>query len=370
MWGIVAVLTICNICSAFLGWVKEEKVITSVVLSIVAATIFFIAFDYIPRRLRARKLKPIVTTDLIQIYLETFQMFEAIMRQLPARPVQGIIGKIHAGTLSLKEIRLGLATKCREDQDATHSVFGEHSLPIWNYLAARAQTATELINKVMAFSEVATTDELATVQNLSLSLKNFDSRTLLPLERSSWIASRTYSLYNYAEPTFRLYKSHMELKALIFNRLDASDNINIALDQVHFLYSKKNYKLCEKLCKKYIRKWVGINLAFYVYHAKCLADRKGSKKFYNKIRSVKLVPMHVKTALLPLSFILVELLADEEMADALGECLGDRSIDHAREILIEHEELVRESTKVSVLILNQLNPNRFPVNEDGSPAYF
>jgi len=294
-------------------------------------------------------------------------MFEAIMRQLPARPVQGLIGKIHAGTLSLKEMRLGLATKCREDQDTTHSVFGKHTLPIWDYLAARAQTSTELINKVMALSELATTEELISVQNLSLSLKNFDSRTLLPLERSNWIASRTYSLYNYAEATSRLYKSYMELKSVFFLRLDAP-NIHTATDQIHYLYARKEYKLCEKLCRKYIRRWPGSDLGFHVYLAKSLADRTGSKKHYSALRSVRVPSRQPNVTLKPLSFLLAELLGDEQMVGALECAIGNVCLDEARSILAEHRELVRKSDDMAWFILNQLDPSRFPIEHEGNPA--
>lgn len=136
-------------------WANNSNVTLPVILSFIAALIFWIVFSYIPERTRCKKLRPVVELALFDAYKHLFSLFDAIMRHHSNSPSH-YQAEIRSGNLSEDTIFLGLSNKCLNDSYLYDKNVKDGLLVIGESILEIALEIDELANKVLSFHTYAT----------------------------------------------------------------------------------------------------------------------------------------------------------------------------------------------------------------------
>lgn len=236
--------------ASFDAWAKESNILLPILLSVVAAIVFWLAFSYLPEKKRCNKLRPIVELALFDTYKQIFYLFDLVMRHRSHSP-SFFQSKIRAGNLSENDIKLGLQNKCLNESYLYDPNVKDALLVVGEEILDRTLDIDELANKVLCFHTYATAEELVLLEKIREKIRVYDfGERHIKRPCGSTINGKMYRpvdpsiSYRYKN-FFELYQLFCQLQKLVLNHRP--------LDRDRFLYKMQSlyhsgqYKLCSKL---------------------------------------------------------------------------------------------------------------------------
>ncbi|MFT6910591.1 MAG: hypothetical protein ACJAS1_007323 [Oleiphilaceae bacterium] len=266
-------------------WAAESNVLLPVLLSIVAAIIFWLAFSYLPERKRRNKLRPIVELALFDTYKQLFSLFDLIMRHTANSP-SFYQSEIRAGNLSKDNIAQGLRNKCLNESylydpnvKGVLLIVGEEILDI-------TMALDELANRILSFHTYATAEELVLLEQVREKIRVYhfgerhinkscesiiNGQLLRPVDPSiSYRSGNFYEIYElfYKLQTLVLDHSPLDRDRFIF--------------KMQSLYYSGQYRLCSELIRSEGKRFEKDSTLYRNYWA--LSERgKGKMKAFYEI---------------------------------------------------------------------------------------
>ncbi|MCK2113788.1 hypothetical protein [Pseudomonas juntendi] len=266
-------------------WAKQSNILLPILLSIIAAVIFWWVFSYLPEQKRHKKLRPIIELTLFEVYKNLFSLFDLIMAPNLHSP-SFFQSKIRSGHLSEDDIQLGLQNKCLNESYLYDPRSKDSLLVVGEEILERSINIDELCNKVLVFHTYATAEELILLESIREKIRayHFSQRhikkpcaiaiagqILRPIDPSLNYRSRNF---------YEIYELFLTLQNLVLNHhpLDRDRFIN----KVQWLYYSGQCHLCAKLIRSQGRRFERDRTLYQNYLA--LSERnKGNMKSFYKI---------------------------------------------------------------------------------------
>lgn len=232
------------------AWAEQSNILLPILLSVVAAIIFWLVFSYLPERKRRKKLRPIVELALFDAYKKLFSLFDLVMRHSSHSP-SFFQSKIRAGNLSEDDIKLGLQNKCLNESYLYDPRVKDALLVVGREILDRALDIDELANKVLSFHTHATAEELVLLERIREKIRvyhfgerhiekscgtNINGQVLRPVDPSISYRHRNF---------FELYELFCNLQKLVLNHSPLDRDRFIY--KMQWLYYSGQYNLCVKL---------------------------------------------------------------------------------------------------------------------------
>lgn len=267
------------------AWAKGSYILLPILLSIVAAIIFWLVFSYLPERKRHKKLRPIVELALFDAYKQLFSLFDLIMRHSSNSP-SFFQSEIRAGKLSEDDIVLGLQNKCLNESYLYDPHVKDALLVVGEEILDRTLALDELANKVLSFHTYATAEELVLLEQIREKIRvyHFCKRNINK-PCGTIINGQIYRpvdpSINYRRQNFyEIYQLFCKLQTLVLNHSPLDRDRFIC--KMQSLYYSGQYRLCAKLIQSEGRRFEKDSTLYRNYWA--LSERgKGSMKAFYKI---------------------------------------------------------------------------------------
>lgn len=233
-------------------WAERSNILLPILLSIVAAVIFWLVFSYLPERKRRVKLRPIVELALFDAYKKLFSLFDLIMRHSSNSP-SFFQSEIRAGKLSEDDIALGLQNKCLNESYLYDPHVKDGLLVVGEEILDRTIDLDELANKVLSFHTYATAEELVLLEQIREKIRvyHFGERHIKKpcgVIINGQIHRPVNPSMSYRRSNFyELYQLFCKLQNLVLNHRP--------LDRDRFIYKMQSlyysgqYRLCAKLVR-------------------------------------------------------------------------------------------------------------------------
>lgn len=265
------------------AWAKGSIFIYQLLLSIAAAYIFWIVFNWIPYLRRRRKLRPVFELDLMQLRSKLFVMFDCVMSQGPVMTTGFYQRKIAGGKLLEYDIRIGLQNKCVNSNYLYDPITSPLLVPIGHYLSNDAYEALDLIAKALQLGHFASAEEILLLEKIRQELKRFDFKDdLLSTAPSNQYFRPVVTAMTYLEtPLITLYGSFMALQKNLYSGAAILEQQG-SITQISYLFNSERYKKCLEIIKDYLsNKFDGDgNFLHVTYKIKCLHRLKNHKQLY------------------------------------------------------------------------------------------
>lgn len=273
----------------FDDWAKESNVLLPILLSIVAAIIFWLVFSYFPERKRRKKLRPIVELALFDTYKQLFSLFDLIMRHTGNSP-SFYQSEIRAGKLSEDDIALGLQNKCLNESYLYNPNVNDALLVVGEEILDRALALDELANKVLNFHTYATAEELVLLEQIREKIRVYhfgerhinkncgtiiNGQLLRPVDPS--ISYRRGNFYE-------IYQLFCKLQILVLDHRPLDRDRFIY--KIQSLYYSGQYRLCAKLVQSKEKRFEKDSTLYRNYWALSERGKGRTKAFYRIIEDI------------------------------------------------------------------------------------
>ncbi len=238
-------------------WINyfNENLLLPIILSFIAATIFWLFFNYFPRQRKYKKIRPKVEFDLYQMHWGLSFYFFHLFQISPWRNVAQQ-HEIKAGCLTKEEIELWLQDKCLND---TYK-FEENKnklISIGSEFESIALEYSERLKKVLNFADYLSAEEILLLQKIEYKLNTYDYHG----QAGSKLGEKMYfpvnpNLAYMSENIYELYQLYLALRKIILE-----------------------YRLIDKKINKYILPTFDSEKAIDFYY------RGEYRKCYNRIKN-------------------------------------------------------------------------------------
>ena len=323
----------CEMMENVDAWAKESNVLLPILLSIVAAVIFWLVFSYIPERKRRNKLRPIVELALFDTYKQLFSLFDLIMRHAGNSP-SFYQSEIRAGKLTEDDIALGLQNKCLNESYLYDPNVKKALLVVGEEILDRTLALDELANKVLSFHTYATAEELVLLEQIREKIRVYhfgerhvnkncgtiiNGQVLRPVDPS--ISYRHGNFYE-------IYQLFCKLQILVLDHRP--------LDRDRFIYKMQSlyysgqYRLCAKLVQSEGKRFEKDSTLYRNYWA--LSERgKGRLKEFYKIIEETYKSRPYGGALVSSRSTFKDLLGDNKLMEILAQFHSSEEISAMRQ---------------------------------------
>lgn len=232
------------------SWAEQSNILLPILLSVAAATVFWLVFSYLPERKRRKKLRPIVELSLFDAYKQLFSLFDLVMRHSSNSP-SFFQSTIRAGNLSEDNIQLGLQNKCLNESYLYDARVKDALLVVGEEILDRTLDIDELANKVLSFHAYASAEELVLLENIREKIRvyHFGERHIKkPCETTinGHVLRPVNPSISYRHRNFyELYELFCHLQKLVLNHSPLDRDRFIY--KMQWLYYSGQYHLCVKL---------------------------------------------------------------------------------------------------------------------------
>lgn len=244
-----------------LEWIQyfNENLLLPIVLSIIAAIIFWLAFNYLPTRWKYKKIRPKVEFDLYQMHLDLSFYFFKLFKISPHRSVENQ-HTINAGCLTKNEINLWLQDKClnetyKYDENKTKLI------SIGEELERIALKYSERLQKLLNFVDYLSVDEILLLQKIEYKLFTYDYRN----NSESIIGNKKLqplipNIAYMTENIYEIYQLYLALRKIIieFKLIDKNINKyilqNLNSSKAEDYYNRGDYKKCLRYVNRKLKK--------------------------------------------------------------------------------------------------------------------
>ncbi len=236
------------------AWADDSIFVYPLLLSLVAALIFWMAFSFLPEKKRSNRLRPVLELDMLHIYQELFAIFDQIMAHQPRTP-SFFQKSIRGGLLTRDNLSLGLQNKCLNSSYLFDSLIKKILMPIGKNIFDRSKKIDELISKVFSFSQYVSPEEILLLEEIREELKryDFDENIINKSEVSTFggqtgypaIPALIYRINNFSD----LYLLFQRLQEMVLIR-NKFTNRSCCLARIQSLYDSGRYAKAKKEIKK------------------------------------------------------------------------------------------------------------------------
>jgi hypothetical protein len=254
-----------------------KDIFNAIVLNIAAAIIFWLAFAFVPEKRRRRKLRPKLELGIYQVYSALFGLFDSLMR-FDVHSPSSFQKKIKGKMLHPVELELGLQNKCLNETFLYDEKVSRLLIPIGKELFQDRSTVDRLIERVFAFSEHLTTNEILLLEQIRgrlevYDLEHFDRCAAVRAGDTQYLPvnpSVSYMGTSLAE----LYQLFGKLQDIVFR--NGYEDRDVVLDKVQSYYEQGQYRRCKRLIRRRQRRYTSDNtwLSFYLFLCEYKMGRK------------------------------------------------------------------------------------------------
>ena len=221
----------------------------SIVLSVIAAIIFWFAFSYFPEGKRRRALRPKIKAKLNALKLQLFFSIDATMY---IGKHYGSLSqhKITSGTLTKSEIQLALHSKCLNEKYFYDSVVSHLLIPIGEKLYEGAKKIDKQIEHLFSFSALLSSREILLLESVRQTSQVYDfsdpKNNIPGVELGGQILLPVYPSMTYRfENFYKCLTLYVELQEIIHNTAYGKNNLRYEI--ANKLFHKGKYKQCQKV---------------------------------------------------------------------------------------------------------------------------
>jgi len=320
-------------------WADESNIFLPILLSIIAALIFWAVFAYLPEQKRRKKLRPIVELGLFDAYKQLFALFDLIMRHSNNSP-SFYQSEIRAGKLSEDAIALGLQNKCLNESYRYDPHVKDKLLVIGQEILDRSLEIDELANKVLSFHTYATAEELLLLEEIREKIRvyhfgerhinrscetTFNEQVLRPVDPSISYRRRNF---------YEIYQLFCKLQTVVLNRKPIDRDRFIYKMQV--LYYSGQYRQCIKLVQSEGHRFEKDSTLYRNYWA--LSERgSGNMKSFYKIIEDTYKSRPYNGTLVSSRGTFKDLLGDNKLMEILAQFHSSEEISSLRES-VQHDQ--------------------------------
>ena len=327
----------------------NNNLLLPILLSLISAIIFWVAFNYFPRQKRHRKIRPKVEFDLFQMQTELAVYFYELFRVSPWRGVENQ-HEINAGRLTKEDIEVWLQDKCLNEA-YKFDVNRDKLISIGSNLEKVAIRYSNSLSKLINFIEYLTTEEILLLQKIEYKLFTYDyhgiaeinigGRKLYPINPNlSYMTEHIYDLY-------QLFLK-LRLKVIEYKQIDRSINRhilpNLKLTKATDYYYCGEYSKCLRIIKKV--KNAECNWLLF----QCLMKLGKNKEGYNTLRealaSTHLELVSLRTSLNPF------ILEDEQVQRICREMRSESELKYCLKTIHEENGLRTNHEKQNLMLRN------------------
>ncbi|EUB85289.1 hypothetical protein [Pseudomonas sp. GM30] len=336
-------------------WAKQSNILLPILLSVIAAIIFWWVFSYQPEQKRRKKLRPIIELTLFETYKKLFSLFDLIMAHNLHSP-SFFQAKIRSGNLSEDDIKLGLQNKCLNETYLYDLRTRDALLVVGEDILDRSMNIDELCNKVLVFHTYATAEELVLLESIREKIRiyhfserhikkdcevNIGGQILRPFDPSLSYRRRNF---------YEIYKLFSLLQALVLNHHELDRDRFIY--KIQWLYYSGQYHLCAKFIRAHERSFERDLTLFRNYLA--LSERKKGniKVFYKLIEDTFKTRPHGGGALISSRSTFKELLEDNKLFEILSQYYSADEISSLRHAVIQDSEDKERFESANQLLAN------------------
>lgn len=326
------------------AWAEESNILLPILLSIIAALVFWAVFSYLPERKRRKKLRPIVELALFDTYKQLFALFDLIMRHSNSSP-SFYQSEIRAGRLSEDAIALGLQNKCLNESYRYDPHVKDGLLVIGQELLDRSLELDELANKVLNFHTYATAEELLLLEEIRENIRvyHFGERHI----NKSCETTFNGEVHRPADPSisyrrrklYEIYQLFCKLQILVLNRKP--------IDRDRFIYKMQSlhysgqYRLCIKLVQSEGHRFENDSTLYRNYWA--LSERGcGNMKDFYKIIEETYKSRPYSGSLVSSRGTFKDLLGDNKLMEILAQFHSSEEITALRQS-VQHDQKHKEA---------------------------
>jgi len=303
------------------AWATTSNILLPILLSIVAAIVFWLVFSYLPERKRRKKLRPIVEHVLFDAYKQLFSLFDLIMRHSSSSPSL-FQSEIRAGKLSEDNIALGLQNKCLNESYLCNPHMKDKLIVAGEEILDRAVALDELANKVLSFHTYATAEELVLLEQIREKIRVYDFGDR-HIQKSSGVIINGQT-HHAADPSlsyrrknfYEIYQLFCKLQPLV---LDQSPlDRDRCIYKMQYLYYSGQYRLCAKLVQSEGGRFEKDSTLYRNYLA-LSESGKGKKKAFYRIIEETYKSRPYGGSLVSSSGTFRELLGDNKLMEILAQ---------------------------------------------------
>jgi hypothetical protein len=314
-------------------WAEQSNILLPILLSVVAAIIFWLVFSYLPERKRRKKLRPIVELALFDAYKKLFSLFDLVMRHSSHSP-SFFQSKIRAGNLSEDDIQLGLQNKCLNESYLYDPRVKDALLVVGEEILDRTLDIDELANKVLSFHTYATAEELVLLEKIREKIRVYhfgerhiekpcgttlNAQVLRPVDPFISYRHRNF---------FEIYELFCHLQKLVLNHIPLDRDRFIY--KMQWLYYSGQYHLCVKLIQTQGDRFRKDSTLYRNYLA--LSERgRGRMKAFYKIIEDTYKSRPYGGSLVSSRSTFKELLGDNKLLEILAQFHSSEEISALRE---------------------------------------
>jgi hypothetical protein len=274
---------ILNILTNITDFNIIKDIVIPIVLSIIAAVIFWLIFDYFPNKRRYSKIRPKVEFNMYNVYKSLFNYIEVTLRYNNYSPSM-FQNEIRGGILQKEDIILGLQNKCLNDSylfDENSSLF----VMIGTSLLDKVNKINVEIDKLFNFNNYLNADEILLLEKIRTKLFTYEYN----LTAQTKIGNQIYTCVNpnlsyMANNIFEIYKLFLQLQNIIF--LNKYFERDILLHAVQYYYHSNKYKLCKKQLQINIEKYQDCKGILQCYDFLCDYMLNRKDEAYEKIENL------------------------------------------------------------------------------------
>lgn len=232
-----------------------ELWIYPIILSIVAAIIFWFAFSYIPEYKRNKELRPKIEAELDAL---KFQLFLFIDKPLWVSEHYGSLvqHKIKANTLTHEEIKFALYNKCLNKKYLYDSVVASKLIIIGESLYESTKKIDQQIEHLFSFNILLTSKEILLLENIRKTTQRHDLavqafKNPVASVAGQLLAPAVTSITNMHESFYKCLILHAELQGILHKT--PYGKAKLGHEIVHKLFYQGNYRECKRQITKFFK---------------------------------------------------------------------------------------------------------------------
>jgi len=264
-------------------WAKDSNILLPILLSIIAAVVFWTVFSYLPERKRRKKLRPVVELALFDAYKQLFSLFDLIMRHSNNSP-SFYQSEIRSGKLSEDAIALGLQNKCLNESYRYDPHVKDGLLVIGQEILDRSIELDELANKVLSFNTYATAEEILLLEEIreKIRIYHFGERHI----NRNCETTINGHVHRTVDPSISYRRRNFYEIYRLFGRLQTVVLDSKPIDRDRFIYKMQSlyysgqYRLCIKLIRSEGRRFENDSALYRNYWALSERGIGHTKSFY------------------------------------------------------------------------------------------
>lgn len=321
-------------------WAETSNFMLPVILSFIAALIFWLIFSYLPGRTRSKKLRPVVELALYDVYKRLFSVFDTIMRHQTNSPSY-YQSEIRSGKLTEEQIGVGLANKCLNESYLYDRKISDALMVIGRTIFDDSLAIDEVANKIINFNTYASAHEVILIEKVREQVRkyHFGEQQITASARINIGQAVHYPVnptMSYRKHNFyEIYQLFCELQDIVLNKLPLERDRFIY--KMQYLFHSGQHAACRKLIRAMGGKFSGDSPLYSEYLALCERALGNMKRFYQIIEATyKQRPYN--GSLISSRSMFNELMGDNKLLDILAQF-------HSEEEIAALKESVRQDSE-------------------------